>query len=467
MAAQFTPEELTRATGGVWWCEHAPEQALELYTDSREDGCGRLFIALAGERFDAHDFLDGAIAHRAGALMIDALKANRIEAGIPVPVLVVPDTLRAYQALAHYHRMRFPALAVAAVTGSVGKTSVKEILRSIFTAAALPGEVLFTQGNTNNQIGVAQNLLRLTAKHRYAVIEMGTNHHGEIAPLSAMARPQAALVNTVAPCHLEHLGDRNGVAREKSRIYSGLCAGGIAVYPQDCPERDILIAGIPAGVKRLSFGKAGSGAAVEAEYRDGSLTGSRFRLLFPEEDNELEIAWNLTGAHQSLNAAAAAALARSLGIGFAAIRFGLEQCTLPGMRMRITETADAVWVNDAYNANPESMTALLRQLAECSFPQGLMVVLGDMLELGIREPELHREIVRLARQLLPEAQLIFVGPRFVSAVGEVGGECCADATQAAGRVQALAKNHITVVLKGSRGMQLEMVMPEELRDAQH
>ena len=236
----FTGEELAAATGGRWRGTPAAE-VVGVSTDTRRAGAGMLFLALAGERFDAHDFLAAAAAAGCAALCIDASKESKLPSPCPVPVLLVDDTVRAYQDLGRFHRRRFPGLRLAAITGSVGKTSVKEMLRAIFTeASGDPGVVLATEGNTNNQIGVPQNLLKLTERHRFAVIEMGTNHPGEIAPLSRCAEPLTAAVNSIAPCHLEFLGDLAGVAREKSHIFDALSPEGTAVIPADAPAQEVL-----------------------------------------------------------------------------------------------------------------------------------------------------------------------------------------------------------------------------------
>ena len=218
-AVTFSAEELARGAGGRW-TDGRGTAVSGVFTDTRQDGSGRLFIALSGENFDAHDFLPAAVSAGAAALCVAESKLGRLPEPCPVPVLAVADPLRSYQGIARLHRRRFPELTVAAVTGSVGKTSVKEMLCAIFTAAAGAERVLYTVGNTNNQVGVPQNLLRLQPQHRFAVIEMGTNHHGEIEPLSCCALPQVALVNSIAPCHLEFLGSLEGIAREKSRIFS-------------------------------------------------------------------------------------------------------------------------------------------------------------------------------------------------------------------------------------------------------
>ena len=304
----FRAAELAAATGGVWRQGVVPRELLSgIVTDTRRACAGALFLALAGERFDAHNFLRNAIAGGCAALCIEASKADRLPPECYVPVLEVADTLAAYRDIAHFHRLRFPSLRLAAVTGSVGKTSVKEMLRAIFEAAAGPDAVLYTEGNTNNQIGVPQNLLRLEERHRYAVIEAGTNHPGEIEPLSRCAAPQIALINSIAPCHLEFLGSLAGVAREKAHLFDGLPENGCAVIPGSCPEVGILEDAARNYATVLRFGETAD-CAVRARYFGGRLAGSRFELTFPD-GKQFEVEWALSGRHQAVTASAAACAA--------------------------------------------------------------------------------------------------------------------------------------------------------------
>ena len=210
----FTAEEIIFATGGT------PRGITDLSisvssvsTDTRTSMPNALFIALSGENFDAHNYLREAIAQGAAILCIEQSKQHLLPA--EAPAILVQSTLKAMQDLAHFHRMRFPDLRVIALTGSCGKTSTKETLRAIFQYAFEEDQVLYTQGNTNNQIGVPQNLLKLEKHHRFAILEMGTNHPGEIEPLARCAQPDAALIVSIARCHLEFLGSLEGVAREK------------------------------------------------------------------------------------------------------------------------------------------------------------------------------------------------------------------------------------------------------------
>ncbi len=457
MTALFSSREFAAATGGDF-AGPVPDGEFELYTDSREEGRGRCFVALRGEKFDAHDFLAKAIESGAGMLLVERAKRALINPAWRVPVLAVDDTLLAYQALARFHRRRFPELRLAAVTGSVGKTSAKEMLRAIFSAEAGPNQVLYTLGNTNNQVGVAQNLLRLTPEHRYAVIEMGTNHHGEIEPLSRMAEPQCAAVNSIAPCHLEFLKSLAGVAEEKGHIFDGLAAGGGAVIPAQCEANEVLRERV-RNLNFITFGVRGSGAAVEATYLGGTLEGSSFRLNFPDGASE-KIEWPLSGAHQALNAAGAAAAALFFGIAPAVIARGLAATTLPGMRMARSEINGVTYVNDAYNANPGSMAASFRLLAESTDRAKLVLLVGDMLELGAGELAEHAGILKLAGSALNGARVIAVGPRFGKLASEFPGVTFVSDAEAARAVLAAAvRPGDLVFLKASRSIALEKALP--------
>ena len=454
----FTGKELAEATRGSWRDGRLPAEAVAVYTDTRVAGEGRLFLALPGERFDAHDYLAQAVAAGAGGLCIRRDRAEKLPEPCPVPVLEVDDTLAAYQKIANFHRRRFPELKLVAVTGSVGKTSVKEIVRAILTAASTPEEVLYTEGNTNNQIGVPQNLLRLNSRHRYAVIEMGTNHHGEIEPLSRMTEPLASLVNSIAPCHLEFLGSLEGVAREKSHIFCGLPESGAAVIPADGPAVEVLEAAAES-YRVFRFGEDVSRCDVAARYLGGTLEGSRFELSF-RTGERFTLEWALTGRHQARNAAAAAALAVAIGIPPETIAAGAVHARLPGMRSKVTRLDGVTYVNDAYNANPGSMRAALANLAEFADPARLVLVLGEMRELGGSEAAEHRALVENALQTFPGVRLLTVGRAF----GECPGALRFDRSEEVGETLAkLVRDGDLVFAKGSRGIAVELALPEAAR----
>lgn len=444
----FSCDELIRATGGVWRGPRADVSSV--FSDTREAAPDSIFFAFSGEKFDGHDCLPQALARGAKVLCV---RADRLEAAPEgVSVLAVPDTVRAFQDLARFHRMRFPDLKVAALTGSCGKTSAKEALRAIFSQAFGANRVLATEGNTNNQIGVPQNLFRLNGEHRVAVLEMGTNHPGEIEPLSRCAAPTGAMIVSIGSCHLEFLGSLRGVAAEKSNIFRHLAPDGCAVVPEDCPARDVLLEASSAFPVRMSFGL--DCGDVRAHWIGGDLTESVFRLTFGTES--AEIRWRIPGRHQACNAAGAAALALAMGTSFPDVVQGLARVELPGLRMRTRNIGGALWINDAYNANPDSMEASLRWLRGVADPKRLTAALGDMGELGETSEAEHRRIVDLAFELLPGARLVFIGTQMTKAAAG-RGECFASASEARGKI--FAPPGRTVFIKASRFMHLEVLEP--------
>lgn len=452
MIARFTAAEFTAATSGYWRNGAIPAGALAISTDTRIDNCGKIFLALKGEKFDAHDFLDRAVESRCSAICAAADKLDMLPPDIPV--LVVDDTLKALQDCALFHRRRFPDLTVLGVTGSVGKTSVKEMLRAICCAAVGNDAVLCTEGNTNNQIGVAQNLLKLTSAHRYAVLEAGTSSPGEIAPLGRIIQPAGAIVNSIAPCHLENLIDLHGVALEKGELLRAVPAGGTAVFPVNAPEAATLRE-TASGHKICTFGTDGDGD-FSAFWHSGTLDGSSFELRFPDGTAAL-INWHLTGSHNALNAAGAAALAYNCGISVPAIIAGLPQTTLPGMRMKRTVVDGVTYFNDAYNANPASMQASLTMLSQAELDGKLILVLGGMRELGKISASAHTQVLELAKKLLPEAEILTVGTEFAG----ISPHHFDSPEAAKARLAAIVTTGDTVFAKGSRGNAVEKVLPQE------
>ena len=440
----FTAAELESSGAGVWQGQGV--SVTGVFTDSRKASPGALFVALAGGKFDAHNFLDKAVSAGAAALCVERSKAHLAPAGIPL--LLTENTLDSYQKLALFHRRRFSDLTIFGITGSVGKTSVKEILRAICTAAAgSEDKVLWTWENTNNQIGVPLNLFRLNSGHRFAVLEAGTNHFGEIAPLSCCIEPEIALVNSVAPCHLEFLLSLEGVAEEKSHICDGLLPGGCAVFPAECPQLEILKKKAPG--KLLLFGR--ESGDVRCAYLGGSLYGSRVSLTFPD-GKELEFEWSLTGAHQALNAAAAAAAAWAAGIAPETIVAGLVNTSLPGVRSRIFKSGGITCIDDTYNANPAAVHAALKNLHEFADPEKLVLLLGEMRELGDAAPEAHEGVKKSVRELFPGVRCVLVGSAY-------GKEALPDAAAAGEFLKNILRPGDLLFAKGSRGVALETALP--------
>ena len=453
----FTLQELLRATEGRLVGGPAPEAVDSVFTDTRETARNALFVAFSGEQFDAHDYLAKAVENGASLLCIEESRIDRLPPGLPA--IAVPSTVTAFQRIARFHRLRFPNLRVILLSGSCGKTSTKESLRAIFVHALDSISVLATEGNTNNQIGLPQNLLRLNARHRVAILEAGTNHHGELEPLSYCAMPDLAIIVSIANCHLEFLGSLEGVAQEKSKLFSHLKPGGTAIIPAHCPGHDIL-AQAAAPFNTGTFGFAGDDADITAKYLGGNLHGAKFTLTRESTGETVPVQWSIPGRHQAGNAAAAALAALSFGVPLDIVAEGLSRTTLPGLRMRISEHGGSTWINDAYNANPDSMAASLNWLSEFADPERLVLVLGDMGELGERSAEGHRSVCELAKRLFPAARFLAVGPNMTAAAKETGLDCTAypssrDAADAAIRIEPGS----LVFLKASRSTHLELIEP--------
>lgn len=436
-------DEAATAVDGIWSGANVTFSGVS--TDSRAVAPGDLFVALRGERFDGHAFVGQAMARGAAA----ALVSRRVDGDAPVPQLIVEDTLAALGRLAAAWRSRF-ALPVLALTGSNGKTTVKEMLAAVLAAHCGGREdVLATEGNLNNGIGVPLMLLRLRDHHRYGVFEMGMNHLGEIDALSRMAAPGVALVNNAHRAHIGMLGTIEAIAQAKGEIYAGLGKGGIALVNEDEPFAAYW-KGLAAAHRIVTFGTAAT-AAVRGRFDDGQV-----RLVTPQD--AFAVTLQVPGEHNARNAIAACAAAFALEIPWRAIQEGLA--AFAGTRGRLQPrrgTGGATIVDDTYNANPDSMKAALRVLARAAGPR--VFVMGDMGELGDAAASLHAEIGAFAKGTGVD-RLLAIGPDSIHAVeafGEGAGHYTAlDALVEAAR--ALATPGATVLVKGSRFMQMERVV---------
>ena len=413
-------------------------------TDSRAVDAGDLFVALVGESFDGHDYVAEAV--RRGA--VAAVVSRRIDAEPAIPQVVVADTRIALGRLAAHWRSKF-ALPLVALTGSNGKTTVKEMLTAILAAHAGDRDaVLATKGNLNNDIGMPLTLLELRERHRYAVIEMGMNHEGEIDYLTRIARPTVALVNNAQRAHVGILGSVEAIARAKGEIYAGLTASGIAVVNADDAFASYWKE-LNASRRIVTFGLA-EGADVR-----GLQAGAQARFVTPAD--AFAVALQVRGEHNLRNAAAACAAAYALEIPFHAMQAGLASFAgVPGRLQRRKAPSGAVVIDDSYNANPESMKAALRVLAE---EHGRKVlVMGDMGELGADAAAMHAEVGSFARQSGIDA-LMAVGDASRHAVQAFGrGAMHFDDVDALSRAAVNESAHgATILVKGSRFMKMERV----------
>lgn len=412
-------------------------------TDSRGDVAGTLFVALRGDRFDGHAFVADVLARGAAAVMIAA------DASLDVsPALRVVDTRLGLGQLAAWHRRQMPARLVA-ITGSNGKTTVKEMTAAILKADAGEKAVLATQGNLNNDIGLPLTLLQLTPAHRYCVAEMGMNHPGELAYLTRLAEPDVALVNNAQRAHLAGLGTVAAVAAAKGEIYAGLRAGGIAIINADDAHADLWRRCAGSHV-RLGFG-LGATADVRAERK-----AERLSLHTPRGCIETRL--NVPGEHNLRNAAAATAAALALGAATEAVACGLAGYVGVKGRLQVHDCIlGARLIDDTYNANPDSVSAAIAVLA--AEPGYRVLVLGDMGELGTTAAALHAEMGSQAKAAGIDRLLAFgdLALHAARAFGEGGQHFEMIEDLLAGAEQALGPQ-VTMLVKGSRFMKMERVV---------
>lgn len=415
--------------------------------DSRGNNAGQLFVAMKGERVDGHDYTRSALESGAAAAMISHEVEDLTSA------LLVADTRLALGALAAHWRGKF-SIPLAAITGSNGKTTVKEMLASILrVAAGSNDQVLATEGNLNNDIGLPLTLLKLRQQHRYAVAEMGMNHFGEISYLTRIGRPTVALVNNATTAHLGGLGSVEGIAKAKGEIFEGLAPEGVAVINAD-DEFAPLWRTLAAEHKILTFGIE-KPADVSATF-ELHAESSEMQLSTPLGEAALELP--VAGKHNVCNALAAATTAVAMGASLQHIVTGLESFAgVKGRLQRKRGIKGAVVIDDTYNANPASMKAAIDVLAARQGEK--LLVLGDMGELGEDAAAMHAEIGAYARQSGVNALYVLgeLSHEMVKAFG-LGAQHFETPDALVWSLANRMNDISTVLVKGSRFMRMEQVV---------
>jgi len=415
-------------------------------TDTRQLTPGCLFVALKGERFDAHDFADKAKAGGAGALLV----SRKLDCDLPQ--LVVKDTRLAFGEIAAWVRQQVPTRVVA-LTGSSGKTSVKEMAAAILSEC---GNTLYTAGNLNNDIGVPMTLLRLTKAHQYAVIELGANHQGEIAWTVSLTRPEAALVNNLAAAHLEGFGSLAGVAKAKGEIFTGLPLDGVAIMNADNND-GLNWQSIIGGRKIWRFSPNAANSDFTANNVHVTSHGTTFTLQTPT--GNVEVLLPLPGRHNIANALAATALAMAVGAPLDAVKAGLAKLkAVPGRLFPIQLAENQLLLDDSYNANVGSMTAAAQVLSE--MPGYRVMVVGDMAELGDESEACHQQVGEAAKASgLDRVLSVGAQSKGISDASGVG-EHFNDKAALIARLKTLIAEQqiITILVKGSRSAAMEEVV---------
>jgi UDP-N-acetylmuramoyl-tripeptide--D-alanyl-D-alanine ligase len=420
-------------------------------TDSRSVGAGELFVALRGERFDAHDFLEQVAGRGVAGVVVEQLPK-----GWTLPALVVPDSLAALGRIANAWRAQF-SCPVIAVTGSNGKTTVKEMIAAILAAAFGAPASLATRGNLNNEIGVPLTLMRIDHGHRAAVIEMGMNHPGEIARLGAITAPTVAMVNNAQREHQEFMHTVEAVARENGAVFASLPESGTAVYPGDDLYTPLWNT-LAQGRRSVTFG-LDAASTISCTHRAADF-GSELAVTVRAEAQERQqftLRLAAAGLHNVRNALAAIACCIGAGVDIDAVVRGLEAFEpVSGRLQRKLAHCGATVIDDTYNANPDSVRAAIEVLAQASAPR--ILVLGDMGEVGTQGQQFHEEIGAYAAQCAIDCVLA-TGPlsRHLQASGAQHFEQF-DHLLAALDARLGSKSSATVLVKGSRFMKMERVV---------
>ncbi len=435
---KFTLTEIACITNGQLIGENMT--AIGLSTDTRRLQEGNLFVALIGKNFNPHELIESGQASQAGAVLVER------QLGVKCPQVVVQNTYTALRNLAKAWRNKFK-IPFIGITGSNGKTSVKELIRQILITQ---GDVLATSGNLNNHIGVPLTLVGLHERHRYAVIEMGANHVGEIATLAQLVNPDVGVITNIGPAHLEGFGSVEGVARAKAELYRYLNPRGIAVVNVDEPYRRLW--GKDIGQRmQITFG-VGQGADVSGRKIGTDL----IKIVTPH--GEIRARLQAIGSHTLYNALAATAACLGVGIDLEDIKTGLE-CTkpIPGRLVRLKGIGGACILDDCYNANPASLHAALKAQGQESGEPWL--VFGDMGELGDKSIKLHKEAGEMAKEF-GVTRLLALGDLAKHTVDSfgVGAKHFSDHAAIIKVLQKDLCEETCVLVKGSRAMQLEKIV---------
>ncbi|MDP5213521.1 UDP-N-acetylmuramoyl-tripeptide--D-alanyl-D-alanine ligase [Pseudoalteromonas tunicata] len=433
------------------------QQVLNINTDTRTIKAGEVFLAIKGPNFDGHKFVEQAVAQGAVAVIVDH------SVKVQVPQFIVPDARLALGKLGAAVMAEVNPKTIA-ITGSVGKTTVKEMCAAILSQH---GEVLATKGNFNNDIGVPLTLLRLEPKHQYAVIELGANHIGEIAYTTDLVKPDVAVVCNVAAAHIEGFGSLDGVAQAKGEIFSGLKTGGIAVINADSPYVDYWLTSLDKSTL-CQFSMSQQLDVWPENIHLDKLGRAGFDLCTPTE--RIAVQLPIAGKHNITNALIACALTLPLGVTLAHVAQGLASMPMVQGRVNLIEVNDSLTViDDTYNANVQSVKAGIDLLGQIEGHQ--IFAFGDMGELGADARQYHEEVGLYAQQKgIDTFYSLGVLSRYASDVYQKAGLHFSSRQQLLAAILndiAHVEGPITILVKGSRSSRMELLVQDIVASAQH
>lgn len=450
----FDPNDCAQWCGGVW--QGIPPVSIGgFHQDSRDIPTDTVYVALRGERFDGHAFIGDAFGRGAVAALVE-----RVPDMVSGPCLVIENTQQALADLAKGHLARCRSKRIG-ITGSVGKTTVKEMIADVL---AQQGKTSRTWRNWNNDIGLPLSLLRMSPDDLYGVFEMGMNHPGELQPLCDLLKPQWGVITSIGPAHLENFSDVKGIAEEKATLANALPEDGLAFLSPDDPWYAVLREKCVARVVRCSLESA------DAEYVGQwkrTAEGSTLHVTERETGHDYTYTLTLPGRYMADNALRAIALGREAGVDPELIDQALRNYHPLDMRWRKQALAGLTFINDAYNANPISMRAAIDAFSEWEVPGGKWLVLAGMFELGSTEQEAHREVGRYVAGGSWRG-VITIGPRgrwLAEGARDAGWSesaiwVCGSTEEAADMLLAHAQASDVVLLKASRGEKLERVIED-------
>ena len=455
----FSIDQVIKAVSGVLIAGSANNNLCGVSTDSRQVEKGNIFIALQGENFDGHDFVQKAMEKGAAAVIISSEALLGLEKlDKVVSVIKVADTLQALGDLAHSYRQRF-SFPVIGLTGSSGKTTTKEMLASI---TQLKKNTLKAQGNLNNQIGLPQTIFCIRAQHELAILEMGTNTRGEIKRLTRIARPTIGLITNIGPAHLAGFGSIDAVAQEKGDLFLNMSQSGIAVVNLD--DEAVKIIAERWNGRRINFSMSPNANVTVNDIEKNGSRGMCFNLVIDGTSQKVEM--KIVGIHHVYNAMAAAACAWAVGIGPEAIKEGLEAFSPVGGRMEVIKLQNGAYlIDDSYNANPASVREALMTLKDLKNNHSGYVFLGDMLELGDAAFEMHRRIGMLLGTIGVNAVFLQGEYSAITATAAKDGGLSQenifivqDSKEGIAYLKKNLKKGDWVLVKGSRRMKMEMIV---------